>query len=157
LRNISDYYFAFIFKAKKRRDKNIKSANSGDVTGDKDKVVGYVSALAYLPEDATKTKNKSGAIAPKEEAMQSFTLNNNEKKELLDVARKPWKVICMIIESLNLKLPLKCCMKTRRIRDPKKNGELRGCIGRIVADTPLYEVVANVAVDSAINDPRLSR
>lgn len=33
-------------------------------------------------------------------------------------------------------------------------GELRGCIGRMSFDTPLYENVRDAAVSSALNDPR---
>jgi AmmeMemoRadiSam system protein A len=36
----------------------------------------------------------------------------------------------------------------------KKNGLLRGCIGRIVADTALYKLISQVVIDSALNDPR---
>ena len=35
-----------------------------------------------------------------------------------------------------------------------KNGELRGCIGYIVAEKPLYKTVEEVAVSAALNDPR---
>jgi hypothetical protein len=36
----------------------------------------------------------------------------------------------------------------------KKQGELRGCIGRIVGDTPLYATVIEYAVHAAVDDPR---
>lgn len=35
-----------------------------------------------------------------------------------------------------------------------KNGELRGCIGRVVADTPLYQVISDMAIEAATGDPR---
>ncbi len=87
--------------------------------------------------------------------MQDFALNKNEKKELLDIARKS-------IESYlhNNKVP-EFKAKSPALNEKrgafvtlKKNGDLRGCIGRIVSDTPLYLVVSNVAIDSAVNDPR---
>ena len=36
----------------------------------------------------------------------------------------------------------------------KKDGDLRGCIGHIVADAPLYQTVADMAVEAAFSDPR---
>jgi len=36
----------------------------------------------------------------------------------------------------------------------KKNGELRGCIGHIIAMKPLYQCVAEVAKSAALQDPR---
>jgi len=38
----------------------------------------------------------------------------------------------------------------------KKSGELRGCIGRIVTDEPLYKTVAQVTQDAALRDTRFS-
>src|SRR5262245_4521857 len=37
-----------------------------------------------------------------------------------------------------------------------KNGELRGCIGRIEASEPLYRSAADCAVSAAFSDPRFS-
>ena len=34
------------------------------------------------------------------------------------------------------------------------NGNLRGCIGNITAESPLWETVKNMAVESALRDPR---
>jgi len=36
----------------------------------------------------------------------------------------------------------------------KKRGELRGCIGEIVPEKPLYQLVGAVALKSALEDPR---
>jgi len=38
----------------------------------------------------------------------------------------------------------------------KKNGDLRGCIGHIICDMPLYKTVNQMAVESATGDPRFS-
>ena len=38
--------------------------------------------------------------------------------------------------------------------EEKRDGELRGCIGRIAGDRPLGEVVRTVAVSAATQDPR---
>jgi AmmeMemoRadiSam system protein A len=36
----------------------------------------------------------------------------------------------------------------------KKRGDLRGCIGRMIPDKPLHELVGDVALQSALEDPR---
>jgi AmmeMemoRadiSam system protein A len=38
--------------------------------------------------------------------------------------------------------------------EEKRDGALRGCIGRIAGDRPLGEVVRTVAVSAAVDDPR---
>ncbi|MDZ7815518.1 MAG: AMMECR1 domain-containing protein [Planctomycetota bacterium] len=35
-----------------------------------------------------------------------------------------------------------------------RKGELRGCIGHILADTPLWQTVRDVTVSAALHDPR---
>lgn len=36
----------------------------------------------------------------------------------------------------------------------KRNGELRGCIGRIESDTPLSDTLSEIAAQAALSDPR---
>ncbi len=36
----------------------------------------------------------------------------------------------------------------------KKNSRLRGCIGRVITETALAQVVSEMAVEAAVNDPR---
>ena len=38
-----------------------------------------------------------------------------------------------------------------------KGGQLRGCVGQIVSDKPLYETVAEAAIAAATRDPRFHR
>jgi AmmeMemoRadiSam system protein A len=87
--------------------------------------------------------------------MSQFDLTAEEKKELLKISRttletylktgqKPqWKAATLNLQE-----------KRGAFVTLKKFSELRGCIGRIVADTPLYQVIADTAIDSAVNDPR---
>ncbi|HOX54755.1 MAG TPA: AmmeMemoRadiSam system protein B [Candidatus Omnitrophota bacterium] len=119
--------------------KILKRANSGDVLGDLSKVVGYASAVIYREDD------------PKGETM----LSNEQKKTLLTIARESMENYVKTGKR-----------KEFAVDDPvlkrhqgafvtlNKNGQLRGCIGRIVADDPLYEVVASMAIEAAIDDPR---
>jgi AmmeMemoRadiSam system protein A len=39
----------------------------------------------------------------------------------------------------------------------KKHGELRGCIGNMTPDLPLYQVVSRMALSAAFHDSRFSR
>jgi len=122
----------------------LKYANSGDTFGRKTQVVGYLSAVAYAKEN-------------KEEEMREFALNEEEKITLLKIARKTLesflkegKIPQFGAVSENLK------EKRGAFVTLKKNGLLRGCIGRIVADTALYKLISQVVIDSALNDPRFS-
>ena len=84
-----------------------------------------------------------------------MSLTKDEKITLLNVARstlesylKSKKVPDFNVDSPSLK------EKRGVFVTLKKEGQLRGCIGRIVADTPLYKAVSKVAIDSATSDPR---
>ncbi|UCC95600.1 MAG: AmmeMemoRadiSam system protein B [Candidatus Omnitrophota bacterium] len=143
----------FLEYSKKRsaKIKILKYANSGDTAGGRGRVVGYVSAVAYLEP----THYKSNKVHSKEEKMQEYTLSEEEKLTLLQIARKILeahlkgeKLPQFKIDSSNLS------QKRGAFVTLKKKGQLRGCIGRIVADTPLYDVISNVAIDSAVHDPR---
>ncbi len=39
----------------------------------------------------------------------------------------------------------------------KTRGKLRGCIGKMVSDTPLHKLVSDLAVSSATDDPRFNQ
>lgn len=118
----------------------LKYANSGDTVGDKSRVVGYASAVIYKYKE-----NQEGA----------GMLNSEQKKKLLNIARKT-------IESY---------VKDRKIpefneTDPDllsqegafvtlhKKGELRGCIGNIIGTQPLWLTVRDMAIESSMRDRR---
>lgn len=114
----------------------LKYANSGDTAGDRSRVVGYASVVIY-----------------KEEA--TMALNSEQKKKLLDIARKT-------VESYvrDKKIP------EFKETDPDllrhegafvtlhKKGELRGCIGNIIGIQPLWLTVRDMAIESSTGDPR---
>ncbi|MDD5584448.1 MAG: AmmeMemoRadiSam system protein B [Candidatus Omnitrophica bacterium] len=136
----------------------LQYANSGDTAGNKKAVVGYASAVAF-PGNADNTPEiraqKSSAKPEKEESMEGFTLTHDEKMTLLKIARstlenylKTSKAPHLSAESGNLR------EKRGAFVTLTKNGELRGCIGRIVADSPLNEVIAAMAIEAATGDPR---
>ncbi len=121
----------------------IKYANSGDVTGDRSRVVGY-SAVAFLKEEGRR------------EATPKFSLTSSEKRQLLEIARK--SVESVVREDKVYELPANQPANLTRDRGAfvtlKENGELRGCIGYTVAMEPLAETVRDVAAHAALRDPR---
>lgn len=125
------------------------SANSGDVTGDRSRVVGYLAAAIYKSTERTKT--------PKEHKQAGIDLGlSAEDKALLHRIAK---------ESIEARLagkePPAFKVTSARLKESRgafvtlhKNGELRGCIGHIVGDRPLAETVSEMAVAAAFQDPR---
>ncbi|PKN00517.1 MAG: hypothetical protein CVU78_00520 [Elusimicrobia bacterium HGW-Elusimicrobia-2] len=116
----------------------LKYANSGDITGDKSRVVGYGAVCFY----------RKGV----------GMLDADEKKALLKMAKKTveqyastGRVPDFNIESERLK-EVQGAFVTLR-----KGGMLRGCIGNIVGAKPLWETVRDMAVEASSSDPRFPR
>ena len=121
----------------------LKYANSGDVTGDRSRVVGY-SADVFV-------KAPSGAAAE-----TPFSLSEPEKSELLALARK--SVEYMVQEKNPYEPPASASQALNQERGAfttlKKAGALRGCIGYTSAVKPLYMTVRDTATHAALHDPR---
>ena len=128
----------------------LKYANSGDVTGDKKSgVVGYASAVIY------KNPGKAGKKRERERVGIDLGLNEDEKKTLLHIAKttiecktKNQKVPEFDIDSDILK------EKRGAFVTLHKHGGLRGCIGNIHGNRPLYIIVREMASAAAFDDPR---
>jgi MEMO1 family protein len=131
--------------SKDLRFREVQYQNSGDsrLYGDKDRVVGY---YAIVVEKVSK-----------EDADAGFSLNEEEKESLLAIARET--IVSYVTYG---KMPgIDESTLSARIRQPfgafvtlKKDGKLRGCIGRFEATQPLYEVVRQMAVASSTQDSR---
>ncbi|MDO8283037.1 MAG: AmmeMemoRadiSam system protein B [Thermodesulfovibrionia bacterium] len=109
-----------------------KYANSGDVTGDKSHVVGYAAMGFY----------------------KSY-LSDKEKETLLQLAKdtinlyvKDGKQPSSATENKRLKSNGATFVTIR------EHGVLRGCIGNIMPEMPLYDSVIRNAVSAASRDPR---
>ncbi len=121
----------------------LKYANSGDITGDRSRVVGY-SAVAFV-----KTEKRQAAETP-------FSLRSNEKKELLALARKS------VEYAVREKKVYEPGASTSELLNQErgafvtlwKSGELRGCIGYTSALKPLHLTVRDTAALAALRDPR---
>ncbi|MCM8761054.1 MAG: AmmeMemoRadiSam system protein B [Candidatus Omnitrophica bacterium] len=129
--------------------KVLKYANSGDTWGDKSRVVGYLSAVIYRKTPAT---DGGGPVKEEESKM---ILNQSQKKRLLQIAResmtsfvKDGKRKVFNESDPVLNEPMGAFVTLR------EDGELRGCIGNMVAHGPLYKTVADMAIEAATSDPR---
>lgn len=119
--------------------KLLNAANSGDVSNDRSRVVGY-AAIGFFGE-------RRGGL-----------LNKAEQKKLLQIAKASVEGIVknnkvpqfkeaskMLNENLGAFVTL------------RENGELRGCIGRFTpTDMPLYQVVIGMAAAAATEDMRFT-
>jgi AmmeMemoRadiSam system protein B/AmmeMemoRadiSam system protein A len=123
----------------------LKYANSGDVTGDRTRVVGY-SADVFVKANGGKA------------AETPFSLSEPEKSELLALARK--SVEYMVQEKNPYQPPISASATLNQERGAfttlKESGELRGCIGYTSAAKPLYITVRDTATLAAMRDPRFS-
>lgn len=125
---------------------HLKYLNSGDTPyGDKQKVVGYHSFIF--------TRNNAASYS------LDFSLDANEKETLLKLARKTIidKLSGKPVQHVNEKeispALLNHCGAFVTLT---KNDQLRGCIGRFMADEPLYKIIQDMALSSAFNDYRFS-
>ncbi|MFI5395721.1 MAG: AmmeMemoRadiSam system protein A [Candidatus Binatia bacterium] len=78
-----------------------------------------------------------------------------EQRELLWLARQS------IRTALDGETPPACATITPALNEPAgvfvslhRDGRLRGCIGAVTAERPLYQAVARMAVSAAFDDPR---
>lgn len=120
--------------------KLLNYSNSGDVSGDESRVVGY-AVIAF--SDNNQNQNE-------------LSLSPKEKQTLLKIARQS------IGNAFKNKKTSDFSDLTERLKQPQgafvtlnKNGQLRGCMGRIIEEKePLYQVVDEMAKVAAFEDPR---
>jgi len=119
------------------RVKILKYANSGDTGGDKTRVVGYGSIAIYREEENM--------------------LNAEQKKKLIGIARKTIETYLKEGRIIELKEDDPALLKVQgTFVTLHKGGELRGCIGNIIGQDPLYLTVRDMAIESATRDSRFT-
>jgi AmmeMemoRadiSam system protein B/AmmeMemoRadiSam system protein A len=129
----------------------ISYAHSGNIpVGERDRVVGYGAVLIA----AGYVEMTAGETVPD---VNDAPIPLSDRKYLLKLAR----------ETINRFLGVKM-VPLPRLSTPfrsgrhgvfvtlKKKGNLRGCIGRMVPDRPLAELVGAMALESAFEDPRFN-
>jgi AmmeMemoRadiSam system protein B/AmmeMemoRadiSam system protein A len=122
----------------------LAAANSGDVSGDRTRVVGYAAVAFVRPKNA-------GAAKPP----VASELERSQQELLLDRARA---AIAKKNPALAAAAPLAGQPWAESPRAVfvtlTQNGNLRGCIGQTVAQLPLLQAVPQMACAAAFEDPR---
>lgn len=133
------------------KGKALKYLNSGDVTGDRSRVVGYAAGVFY--------KAGVGIEKMKEEkrAGVDLGLNAQEKKSLHHIAKTVIenKVRGKAVPEFKIESPI---LKENRgaFVTIQKRGQLRGCIGYIEGHGPLHKTIEEMAEAAAFRDPRFT-
>ncbi|MCK4755655.1 AmmeMemoRadiSam system protein A [candidate division WOR-3 bacterium] len=116
-------------------------ATSGKTSGDYSQVVGYLAAVFYKEEEI-----KVGV---------DLGFTQQEKAKLKEIAQKSVEAAVK-----DEKLP-EFKNISSKLKEPygifvtlNKHGNLRGCIGRIISDQPLYVSCQLMAKAAALEDPR---
>lgn len=116
--------------------------NSGDTAGGKGRVVGY-AAIAFSDAE--------------NEAVATARFSGEERRELLSLARRALTEAASSGKSIEVDpagMPPALREKKGCFVTLTEGGRLRGCIGHIIAQEPLYQAVADNARSAAIRDPR---
>ena len=127
----------------------LDARNSGDTAGDKSRVVGYAAIAFHGP----------AREAASEAAREPARLNASERKQLLGLARqalgeavKTGRRPAVDAAQFSAELRRKQgCFVTLT-----QKGELRGCIGHIFPQEPLWQGILDNAQNAALRDPRFA-
>ncbi|MBF0387174.1 MAG: AmmeMemoRadiSam system protein A [Candidatus Omnitrophica bacterium] len=128
--------------------KVLKYGSSFDATGDKARVVGYASAIFY--KDPLGVARESATLA-------ASRLAPAQRARLLAIARGTLESFVRTGKAAEVE------EKDPRLQAEEgafvtlhANGRLRGCIGNIIGQGPLYRTVRDMSVAAAAQDPRFS-
>jgi len=133
------------------RARVLKYQNSGDVTGDRSGVVGYGAAVFFRDSGPAK-KEPDGR-----KAGISLGLTEEEKRDLQRIARAAIERR-LKGEKASAAGPAGGHLKENRgaFVSLHRRGQLRGCIGTIQPNKPLYQVVEEMAAAAAFEDSRFA-
>ncbi len=128
--------------------------NSAIVTDKKNKgiwTVGYTSCAIGVIE------TKEEALGVRQEKREEAMLNKEQRKRLLEIARNSIATYLKTHKKLELSEEDPLLLKEMgAFVTLHKNGQLRGCIGNLIAKGPLYLTVRDMSVEAAVGDPRFS-
>lgn len=126
----------------------LHAANSGDVTGERESVVGYAAAVIEggPPQAADEIEEEETKLAE---------LSADDRARLLDVARSA------VARAVGLPAEPPAGVPSSALAEPrgafvtlKIGGKLRGCIGMLDTAAPLEKTVEDMARAAALEDPR---
>lgn len=128
------YILKRIAESRKAKLGMVEYANSGDTYGDKSRVVGYGAVVAVAGADSS--------------------LGEVQKEELLKLSRVTLEAF--VRGKKVPPLPVDAALKKdgAAFVTLRKRGELRGCIGQIIARMPLDECIRDMTISAASEDPR---
>jgi AmmeMemoRadiSam system protein A len=133
----------------------LRYANSGDIIGDRDRVVGYASIVICRDVPAGPPLRDAAAKA---RAVPGVSLGIDQKKRLLQIAKETIYAYVSTGKVAEVKETDPRLMKDEgAFVTIHKAGRLRGCIGNIIGRQALYLTVRDVAISSATDDPRFPR
>lgn len=135
--------------------KKLHYATSADVpAGDASQVVGYLSAL-FL-DTGNEKKLKDGAETNANPGTTEFKLTDDQKKYLLKLARKAIEDYVIDNEVYQPEAPDDEVLTNDGavFVTLHRDGMLRGCIGQMIAQGPLYLAVRDMAISAATRDHR---
>jgi AmmeMemoRadiSam system protein A/AmmeMemoRadiSam system protein B len=120
----------------------LKYLNSGDTAGGKDRVVGYGAVVLAAADEGGKAMNGDG-------------LGDADKKALLAIARRAVEAVVRTGKAPEVDAASAALKENgAAFVTLRKKGDLRGCIGHVIAREPLYLSVRDMAVAAATEDPR---
>jgi len=133
------------------KGKVLKYLNSGDVAGDRSRVVGYTAGVFYRMAGGTEKMKEEKKVGV------DLGLNEQEKKTLHHIVKT-------VVEHKARKKPVpefkleSSVLKENRgaFVTIKKKGQLRGCIGYIEGRGPLHKTIEEMAEAAAFRDPRFN-
>ncbi|MBN2103925.1 AmmeMemoRadiSam system protein B [bacterium] len=125
-------------------------ANSGDISGDHSRVVGYGAAL-FIDSKSGDSKKQGGVN------LEELNISCEEQKTLFRVARESIRAALKGESTPDFNIESETLKKKRGVFVTLTNqGRLRGCIGRFDASLPLYQIVAQMAAAAAVQDTRFA-
>lgn len=133
------------------KSKVLSCANSGDVTGDQQRVVGYMAAALCASPASKENASRQG----ERRAGIDLGLSDEEKETLLEIARQAIRSRCQGDPAPEMPVA------SPRLKEQRgvfvclhKGSDLRGCIGMIEGRGALCDAVRDMAIQAAFGDPR---
>jgi len=131
----------------------LQYANSGEINGDMDRVVGYTAMVIYGKGNSNED---TPIINKKLSGKKALTLD--QKRELVAIARKTINQYVRTGKKMDVQeTDKRLALNEGAFVTIHKNDRLRGCIGNIVSNKPLYETVRDMAIAAATQDPRFPK
>lgn len=140
------------------RVKILKHGDSGDVTGDKSSVVGYLAAVLYEANDegARPEGDKMKKEPARTDQPSKFELGDSDRTELLRIARESIREYLQSGKMPEFEVAENLQQLGAGFVTLEKHEQLRGCIGYTEAFMPLYQAISDCAVQAAVADRRFS-